>query len=187
MSHVFGQSADQFIEMILKKFFFDQVDEDRTKRVEMVAELLCEMPFPTESEAEQASYRLEAFANLYGPNNSKDLQIRTKVSRYADKDWGVECDYRQAGSSRGARSGSAGVLGIDEAVSVRRSGTQPVPVRTLVTIGRQGRGRSGSAEKWVIPQISCRVELSQCIAGAAGSGVSGSAWRSADSSRAVTA
>jgi hypothetical protein len=99
MSHVFGQSADQFIEMILKKFFFDQVDEDRTKRVEMVAELLCEMPFPTESEAEQAGYRLEAFANLYGPNNSKDLQIRTKVSRYADKDWGVECDYRQAGCS----------------------------------------------------------------------------------------
>jgi hypothetical protein len=99
MSHVFGQSADQFVEMILKKFFFDQVDEDRTERVEMIAELLCEMPFPTESEAEQASYRLEDFANLYGPNNSKDLQIRTKVLRYEDKDWGVECDYRQARGS----------------------------------------------------------------------------------------
>jgi len=45
---------------------------------------------------QKASYRLEAFANLYGPNNSKDLQIRTKVLRYEDKDWGVECDYRQA-------------------------------------------------------------------------------------------
>jgi hypothetical protein len=76
-----------------------QVDEDRTERVELIAELLCEMPFPTESEAEQASYRLEAFANLYGPNNSKDLQIRTKVLRYEDKDWGIECDYRQAGGS----------------------------------------------------------------------------------------
>jgi hypothetical protein len=84
MSHVFGQSADQFVEMILKKFFFDQVDEDRTERVEMIAELFCEMPFPTESEAEQASYRLETFANLYGPNNSKDLQIRTRVLRYED-------------------------------------------------------------------------------------------------------
>ena len=70
MSHVFGQSADEFVEMIIKKFFFDQVDEDRTERVEMIAELLCEMPFPTESEAEQASYRLEAFANLYGPNKA---------------------------------------------------------------------------------------------------------------------
>ena len=99
MAHVFGQTADQFVEMILKKFFFDQVDEDRTERVEMIAELLCEMPFPTESEAEQASYRLEDFANLYGPNNSKDLQIRTKVLRYEDKDWGVECDCRQAGGS----------------------------------------------------------------------------------------
>ena len=38
MSHVFGQSADQFVEMILKKFFFDQVDEDRTERVEMIAD-----------------------------------------------------------------------------------------------------------------------------------------------------
>ena len=99
MAHVFGQTADQFVEMILKKFFFDQVDEDRTERVEMIAELLCEMPFPTESEAEQASHRLEDFANLYGPNNSKDLQIRTKVLRYEDKDWGVECDDRQAGVS----------------------------------------------------------------------------------------
>ena len=99
MSHVFGQSADQFIETILKKFFFDQVDEDRIRRVEMIAELLCEMPFPNESQAEQASSRLEAFANLYGPKISKDLQIRTKVLRYEDKEWGVECDYRQAGGS----------------------------------------------------------------------------------------
>ena len=40
MSHVFGRSADQFVEMIIKKFFFDQVDEDRTERVEMIAEPL---------------------------------------------------------------------------------------------------------------------------------------------------
>ena len=87
MAHVFGQTADQFDEMILKKFFFDQEDEERTERAEMITELLCEMPFPTESEAEQASYRLEDFANLYGPNNSKDLQIRTKVLQYEDKDY----------------------------------------------------------------------------------------------------
>ena len=122
MSHVFGQSADQFIEMILKKFFFDQVDEDRTERVEMIAELLCEMPFPTEAEAEQASYRLEAFANLYGPNNSKDLQIRTKVLRYEDKDWGVECDYRQAG-------GSWRKIGFNH----RPSKFRPAPKRTKAT------------------------------------------------------
>jgi hypothetical protein len=98
MSHLFGQSHDQFVEMIPQKFFLEQA-QDRVQRVEMIAELLCEMPFPTQSEAEEASYRLEAFANLYGPNNSKDIQIRTKVFRYGDKDWGVECDCRQAGSS----------------------------------------------------------------------------------------
>jgi hypothetical protein len=95
MSGVFGQSPDQFVEMILKKFFFDQVENDRVQRVVTIAELLIETKYQNRSEAEEASHRLEYFTNLYGPKNSKDLRIRTDVVQYeADDDWGVVCDYQ---------------------------------------------------------------------------------------------
>ena len=101
MSHVFGQSPDQFVEMILKKFFFDQVKSDRVQRVLMIAELLSEMRYPNRSEAEEASDRLKAFAGLYGPKNSNDLTIRAGVVQYQDDDWAVSCDY-QYGSHKGS-------------------------------------------------------------------------------------
>jgi hypothetical protein len=99
LSHVFGQSPDEFVEMILKKFFFDQVENDRVQRVLMVAELLSEMRYPNRSEAEEAGDRLKTFAGLYGPKNSSDLTIRPGVVQYEDDDWGVTSDYKRRNGS----------------------------------------------------------------------------------------
>ena len=99
---------------------------------------------------------------------------------------GPRCGQRSR-SSRGERSCSAGVLRIEVNVDVRRTGARPVPLRTLVTIIRQGRGRSESAEKWSISRRFCRVAQCHRIAWAGVGGVSGKAWRRADSSKAVTA
>jgi len=93
MSRVFGQSHDQFVEMILQKFFLEQA-EDRVLRIEMIAELLSEMRFSSWSEAEEAAARLEVFTRVYGPKHPKEIVIRTDVIQYRGGDWGAICDWR---------------------------------------------------------------------------------------------